>query len=184
MRTRVTRTGARSERVGVCRFKVEVKQFKTTGLAMLAVLRSQTARRARFGWRRSYQTAQFVFPEGPVALTAELRADAGSVASKRCRARGFVPGVLYGIDEDGIPRKDLIQVPHAEVHRCMTQLQRSMVSTVFEVALGDRRVRAVMRELPLHPSKHPATPRAGGAGARARTGSGVQPLTGARRTRS
>jgi large subunit ribosomal protein L25 len=83
-----------------------------------------------------------------VKLEVEAREELGSAEARRLRARGFVPGVIYG-KGDGA---DAFAISERELRRALTGDHGT--HAILDVVLGGKKVRhAVLKEFQLHPTR-------------------------------
>lgn len=83
-----------------------------------------------------------------IALAAESRAERGSSASRRARAAGRVPAVIYGHGHDPIA----ISVDARELRVALNSLGSGNV--LFNVRVDDAEHLAIAREVQRHPVRH------------------------------
>jgi large subunit ribosomal protein L25 len=81
-----------------------------------------------------------------IVVKSEKRQGLGSNASRRLRAQGFVPGVLYGESVETTPlvlsKKDIVQILRLE----------SGENTIFQVAVGSDSYDVMIKELQVDPA--------------------------------
>jgi large subunit ribosomal protein L25 len=81
-----------------------------------------------------------------LVVKTEKRQDLGSNASRRLRAQGFVPAVLYGESMDStvlvLSKKDIVQIMRLETGE----------NTIFKVAVGADAYDAMIKELQVDPA--------------------------------
>lgn len=80
------------------------------------------------------------------SLTAEPRSESGKGAARKLRASGRVPAVIYGHNREP-------QSLALDARALGLTLERVSAASVFELALGGRTVRALIREIQRHPVK-------------------------------
>lgn len=80
-----------------------------------------------------------------VTLTAERRTGAGSSAARRLRTQGRVPAVLYGHGRETEP----LSLSQKELERALHGIAAG--STVFDLTIDGKTVKALIRELQRHP---------------------------------
>lgn len=80
-----------------------------------------------------------------IVVKSEKRQGLGSNASRRLRAQGFVPAVLYGESMDSLPlvlaKRDIVQIMKLE----------SGENTIFKVAVGKDEYDVMIKELQVDP---------------------------------
>lgn len=81
-----------------------------------------------------------------VELTAEPRSATGKGPNRRLRVAGSVPAVIYGGGQDA----EMVSLSAREVRKQL-QTNPRFFSSLIELKLSDRSVRAVPREAQLHP---------------------------------
>jgi len=81
-----------------------------------------------------------------IVVKTEMRQDVGTNASRRLRAQGFVPAVLYGESMESTPlvlsKKDIIQIMRLETGE----------NTIFKVAVGSEAYDAMIKDLQVDPA--------------------------------
>jgi large subunit ribosomal protein L25 len=81
-----------------------------------------------------------------IVVKTEKRQDLGSNASRRLRARGFVPAVLYGGSMETMPlvldKKDIVKIMRLETGE----------NTIFKVAVEAEEHDAMIKDLQVHPA--------------------------------
>jgi large subunit ribosomal protein L25 len=81
-----------------------------------------------------------------LVVKTEKRQGLGTNASRRLRAQGFVPAVLYGESMETVPlvlsKKDIVQILRLE----------SGENTIFKVAVGDNTYDAMIKDLQVDPA--------------------------------
>ena len=85
-----------------------------------------------------------------IKLQVEAREQSGSAESRRLRARGFVPGVLYGAGKDAEP----FAIGERELRRVLTGEHGT--HAILDVVVGNdgqRARHAVLKEYQLHPTR-------------------------------
>lgn len=80
-----------------------------------------------------------------VTLTAERRTGNGSSAARRLRTQGRVPAVIYGHGRE----TESVSLSQKELEHALHGI--SAGSTVFDIALDGKTVKALIRELQRHP---------------------------------
>jgi large subunit ribosomal protein L25 len=83
-----------------------------------------------------------------IALTAELRADKGSPASRRARGEGRIPAVIYGHGHDPLA----ISVDARELRTALSA--QSGGSVLFSVSVDAEDHLVIAREVQRHPVRH------------------------------
>ena len=85
-----------------------------------------------------------------IKLQVEAREESGSAESRRLRARGFVPGVLYGAGKDAEP----FVIGERELRRVLTGEHGT--HAILDVVVGgdgQKARHAVLKEYQLHPTR-------------------------------
>jgi large subunit ribosomal protein L25 len=86
-----------------------------------------------------------------VTLIAEAGRETGSAATRRLRAAGRIPGVVYGHDTDPIP----VSVVAREFRVAMSG--EAGLNSLLDLKVGDRDYLTLARDVQRHPSKHTVT---------------------------
>lgn len=77
--------------------------------------------------------------------------DTGTGKSRKARLAGLVPGLVYGKGGDGKNEYIPIWVRERDLAREYNARADSFENTLFDVVLGDQRIRVLPRQLEVHP---------------------------------
>ncbi|MDR2173039.1 MAG: 50S ribosomal protein L25/general stress protein Ctc [Burkholderiales bacterium] len=80
-------------------------------------------------------------------ISAQLRKEEGRGASRRMRRSGNVPGIIYGGDSEPTP----ISLDHNTLYHALRK--EAFHSSILSVTLGGKTVRALLRDVQMHPYK-------------------------------
>ncbi|KAJ8600368.1 hypothetical protein CTAYLR_000703 [Chrysophaeum taylorii] len=80
-------------------------------------------------------------------LVAEARSVAGTRQSQALRLAGRIPGVLYGVGEDGARDSRLLTVCRKDLMREIRAHQTSVENTLYDLELNGETSRVLMRQI-------------------------------------
>ncbi len=83
-----------------------------------------------------------------IVVAAESRSEAGKNVNRRLRENGRIPGILYGVKKETIP----VAVSPKEISAILKSA--SGENTLFDLDLGGKRHKVILKEFQLEPLKH------------------------------
>ena len=86
-----------------------------------------------------------------ITLQADVGRPTGTRVSKRLRAAGRVPGVVYGLDSDPVP----VDVDWRELRQVLTG--EAGLNALIDLQFGDRSELSIVKSMQRHPVSHTVT---------------------------
>ena len=133
-------------------FVLQVKMLSLCRFGVIPVLQTGLGARG-FAKAVTQKSIYDTLNQNHVILTIHgfKRDQDGKNYSRKLRANGAIPGVLYGPDGKGNNERVLVAVPTSEVDRFRKRLNLSFESTLFYLDVDGEKTLVFPRQLSCHP---------------------------------
>jgi large subunit ribosomal protein L25 len=86
-------------------------------------------------------------------ITAIRRDGVGSFKAQAARQKGLIPGIVYGYDEEGNDKVELVYVREADLRKEVNKRKDCFYNTLYDITIEgtDKKIRVLPRDFQIHP---------------------------------